>query len=250
MLVGRGWTVIAVVRDEQKGTALAEACSGGSGSLEVAVADLSSAADIEKLPEALQGRPLRCLINNAAITPKTRTETAAGEELSWAVNVLAYHRLTKAMLSALKQEAASRVVMVASFYAGGLNLDDPEFKQRSYSTGSAYQASKQANRMQAEAWAAHSQEGRRAEAGAGRIAFLSCHPGVATSNVSLGLGFDLDRTLEAQQEGAKTPVFLATADDALLVNGAYYTDSEEEQCHFCADSSGVRRLWDICEGAR
>ena len=46
----------------------------------------------------------------------------------------------------------SRVVFVASFYAGGLNLNDPEFKKRSYSSDSAYQASKQADRMLAFAW--------------------------------------------------------------------------------------------------
>ena len=44
-------------------------------------------------------------------------------------------------------------------------------------------------------------------------------------------------------------MFLATTDEAHLVNGGYYTESQEEQCHFTADSAGVRRLWDMCEAA-
>jgi len=41
----------------------------------------------------------------------------------------------------------ARIVNVASYWAGGLNLDDVEFKNRHYNNDSAYRQSKQANRM-------------------------------------------------------------------------------------------------------
>lgn len=239
-LLEQGWSVIAAVRDEQKGLALVESCSTGGGQLEVAMADLTSVTSIKALSDAVRGRPLKCLINNAATTPEERAETAAGEELQWAVNVLAYHRLTKALLPDLQRAPGARVVFVASFWAGGLNLDDPEFKERRYSPGSSYSAAKQANRMQAKAWASRPE-------GQG-LAFVSCHPGVATSNVSLGLGFDLDRSIEAQEKGARTPVFLATTTQP-LVNGGYYTDCKEEMCFFCTNTASVKQLWGMCEAA-
>lgn len=54
------------------------------------------------------------------------------------VNVLSYHRMTKALLPALRRAAlmegtpAPRVVFVASMMAGGLDLSDPEYKRRRY----------------------------------------------------------------------------------------------------------------------
>jgi NAD(P)-dependent dehydrogenase (short-subunit alcohol dehydrogenase family) len=167
------------------------------------VADLSSGPSISALAESFGvDRPLHALVNNAAITPTARQESAEGVELQWAVNVLGYHRLVKSFLPQLQLAAGeARVVFVASFYAGGLRLADPEFKAAPYSADAAYRASKQANRMLAAAWASSDQ-------GTGLL-FTSCHPGVATSNVSLGLGFDLDRSEKAAVAGAQTPLFLA-----------------------------------------
>ena len=93
--------------------------------------------------------------------------------------------------------------------------------------------------MQAAGWAA-------TEAGAG-ITFASCHPGVSTSNVSLGLGFDLDRSEKSQKDGALTPIFLATTAASQLTNGGYYADSSESRCEFCADKAAVTQLFELCE---
>ena len=84
---------------------------------------------------------MSCLVNNAAVTTPHRTETKAEEELQWAVYVLAYHRVTKALLPALCRSAdtgtPARVVFVASSYAGGLDLTDPQFKKRRYNSNDA-----------------------------------------------------------------------------------------------------------------
>ena len=132
-------------------------------------------------------------------------------------------------------------MFVASFYAGGLDLVDPEFKATPYSPDAAYRASKQANRMLAAAWA-------NSEHGTGLL-FTSCHPGVATSNVSLGLGFDLDRSKEAALAGAETPVFLATSPAENLENGGYYSDKRLSRCEFSNDTAGCVKLFQLCEDA-
>ena len=173
------------------------------------------------------------------MTPKKRTTTSDGEEQQWAVNVLAYHRLLKALLPQLRLAAGQgrpRVVFVASFYAGGLDLSDVEFARRPYSAGDAYRASKQANRQLARAWAQ-----RLAPDG---IDVTSCHPGIATSKVSLGLGFDMDRSKEAARRGADTPLHCCLADK--LKSGAFYANCREARCEFAAD---IERLWTVVEAA-
>jgi hypothetical protein len=81
------------------------------------------------------------------------------------------------------------------------------------------------------------------------VLFTSCHPGVATSNVSLGLGFDLDRSEKAAVAGAQTPLFLATAPAESLENGGYYADSRLSRCEYCSDTAGCTELFKLCEGA-
>jgi NAD(P)-dependent dehydrogenase (short-subunit alcohol dehydrogenase family) len=238
-LVKQGFDVVAVVRDEAKGAALTSQVGGSCSYL---VADMSCGASIGTLAASFgSGRPLHALVNNAAITPTSRLESAEGIELQWSVNVLAYHRLVKAFLPQLKAAAGggSRAVFVASFYAGGLDLADPEFKATAYSADAAYRASKQADRMLAAAWASSDQ-------GEG-VLFASCHPGVATSNVSLGLGFDIDRSEEAAVAGAQTPLFLATAPAESLENGGYYADSRLSRCEFSSDAAGCREVFQLCE---
>ena len=122
-LAAKGYEVVAVVRDEAKGKALVESVGGGASFL---VADLTSPAQISALASGFGDRPLCALVNNAAITPTSRQESAEGEELQWACNVLGYHRVVRALLPQLRLAAAEaegagggaaapRAVFVASF---------------------------------------------------------------------------------------------------------------------------------------
>ena len=152
--------------------------------------------------------------------------------------------MTRAFLPSLKLAASSsqgpaRVVFVASFYAGQLDLSDSQFKRRKYDPDSAYQASKQADRMLAVRWADQLKDAN--------IIVSSCHPGVATSNVSLGLGFDIDRSVTAQKKGAVTPIFCAVSPK--VQSGKYYSDSAEVHCEFAGDREKINALWELCEAA-
>ena len=212
---------------------------GAAGRARAVACDLSSRDDIARaIGDALGGAPLDVLVNNAAVAHETRSLAADGTELQWAVNVLAYHRVLRAALPAMRLAAAPRVVLVASQYAGGLDLRDAQWAARPYNAHAAYKASKQANRMLAAAWAAREP----------RLAVHACHPGIADSAVARGLGMafaDDDATAAA---GAATPVFIATA-AALAPSGTYYVDKAPHSDCFAADADAVDALWASVEAA-
>jgi len=178
--------------------------------------------------------PLHVLVNNAATAPRRRLETLDGIEMQWAVNVLAYFHLIKAFMPHLVQAQGARVVNVASYWAGGLNLNDPEFKKRRYDNDSAYKQSKQANRMMSKAFADFFERSN--------ITVNACHPGDVNSKLSNDLGFGGH---ESAEQGADTPVWLATAREAEGITAAYFENRTKQYCAFMSDKLGVEHLFKL-----
>jgi NAD(P)-dependent dehydrogenase (short-subunit alcohol dehydrogenase family) len=89
--------------------------------------DVSREDSVVALAERWRG-PLHVLVNNAAVTPRRRQETAEGIELQFATNVLGYFWMIQAFSEILQHSAPSRVVNVASYWAGDLDLTDLEFR--------------------------------------------------------------------------------------------------------------------------
>ena len=143
----------------------------------------------------------------------------------FSTNVLGYFRMTQAFLGVLKASAPARVVDVASYWAGGLDIQDLEFKRRRYNNSTAYRQSKQANRMLAAAWS------RRLEPMG--ITINSCHPGDVNSTLSNNLGFWGSQT---PNQGAETPVWLATSPTIEGITGKYFENLKEERCRFSTDT--------------
>ena len=131
-LAAEGWQLILPVRN-----------AAGKSKLPgtVAEVDLSRRASIEAFARTVSG-PVHAIVNNAAECPRSREETPEGIERQLATNVLGYLWMVLAFEPALALAAGSRVVFVASYWAGGLELDDLEFRRRRYDTGSAYRQSK------------------------------------------------------------------------------------------------------------
>jgi NAD(P)-dependent dehydrogenase (short-subunit alcohol dehydrogenase family) len=179
--------------------------------------------------------PLHILVNNAAVTPRKRQETFEGIEVQFATNVLGYFWMTQAFTGHLRQSAPARVVNVASYWAGDLDLDDLEFKRRIYRNGTAYRQSKQANRMLTVALA----ERLRSY----DISVNACHPGDVNSSLSNNLGFGGHDTPE---EGAKTPVWLATSSVGQQVAGQYFEHMREVRCRFGENKQAVEALYEAC----
>jgi len=212
------------------------AAATGNPKVRFELADLSRQKDIQNIAKRWTG-PLHVLINNAACTPRTRQETPEGIEMQFATNVLGYFWLIEAFSEILKASAPARIVNVASYWAGGLNLNDLEFSRRRYDNDSAYRQSKQANRMLTTAFADKLQPLG--------ICVNACHPGDVNSKLSNDLGFGGHETPD---QGAETPVWLATHSIGMETTGRYYEHKREVDCAYIRDRQAAEALYRACLG--
>jgi retinol dehydrogenase-13 len=200
-----------------------------------AVVDLSSNRQIREFAERWN-QPLNLLVNNAATAPKRRVESEDGIEMQWAVNVLAYYRLTELLSPFFPDHSGARVVNVASYWAGGLDMRDPEFKTRHYDNDDAYRQAKQANRMLS---VAHAEILKPRG-----ITVNSCHPGDVNSKLSNAFGFGGHET---PAQGAATPLFLALSEEVTNTSGCYFEHLRKATCSFSTDQTVNRKLFDLCK---
>ena len=176
------------------------------------------------------------LVNNAAVAPPRRTTTPEGLELQFATNVMGYVWMMEAFRERLESCRPARIVNVASYWAGDLDVSDLQFERRRYDNDQAYRQSKQANRMLTAAYAKRF--------AAGGISVNVCHPGDVRSQLSRALGFGGHETPE---EGARTPVWLATQPIGENATGKYFERMREVPCRFAADSPSVDALDQYCQ---
>lgn len=199
------------------------------------IIDLSLQQSIQQAASKWSG-PLHLLINNAAVTPASRQETPEGIELQFATNVLGYFWMSHYFQEALKAATPARIVNVASYWAGGLDLDDLEFRHREYTNQAAYRQSKQADRMLTYAFAEKLQPSG--------ITVNACHPGDVNSPLSNNLGFGGS---QAPEQGAKTPVWLGTSQSVAEVTGKYFENMIEVTCPFASQKDDYQSLFNICQ---
>jgi len=203
------------------------------------VVDLASYHSIKSFAKRYResGKPLHVLINNAAIVPNKRELSPDGLELQWATNVMAYYWMMREFRDVLANSAPARVVNVASNYAGELDLGDVQFQKRKYEPNAAYRQSKQANRQLsaaiAEAWKSIN------------VSVNACHPGVVGTTVLRSLGFG--NGYETPEEGAATPVMLATTDVGQHETGKYFSNQAMTKCRFSEDKQQAADLLKLCE---
>jgi NAD(P)-dependent dehydrogenase (short-subunit alcohol dehydrogenase family) len=231
------WEVVLVARNRNKAERAVQRIRHETGNAHVRfeLADLSRGDAIRNLASRWEG-PLHILVNNAAITPPLREETPEGVELQFATNVLAYFRMIRAFTPYLTENEGAQVVNVASYWAGGLDLDDLEFRRRRYNNDAAYRQSKQADRILSAAFAE-----RLAHNG---ICVNACHPGDVNSTLSNNLGFGGH---QSPQEGADTPVWLATGGAGNDTTGYYFEKRRVVPCGFSKDHDTVERMFKACE---
>jgi len=231
-LADRGFKVVLAVRNEAKAKQTVDNIIQATVRYELV--DLSRQTSIEELAERWQG-PLHVLVNNAGATPGSRQETPEGIELQFATNVLGYFWMIDAFTEILKQSAPARVVNVASYWAGDLDMDDLEFKRRRYNNNTAYRQSKQADRMLTVAFAERLKPFD--------IAVNACHPGDVNSTLSNNLGFGGH---ESPDTGADTPVWLATDPIGQQETGKYFERKRQVRDRFGEDEQAVEALYQAC----
>jgi len=237
-IAAKGFNTVLVGRDEIKLQSARKEIEYKTGNHDVRykVADLSRKQGIIDLASHWTG-PLNILINNAATSSRRRTETPEYIEVQFATNVLGYFWMTNQFVKFMKNLDDARIVNVASYWAGGLDLNDLEFKKRAYDNDAAYRQSKQANRMLTVAFAQKFEQYG--------ITVNACHPGDVNSKLSNDLGFGGH---ESPDEGAATPVWVATEPLLKGVTGKYFESQRETSCQFSKDSSSIVKLFRICEG--
>jgi NAD(P)-dependent dehydrogenase (short-subunit alcohol dehydrogenase family) len=211
--------------------------------------DLASVDSIDRFVTSFKNKEskLDVLINNAGVTLRAKKLNDARVELTFAINVLGHHYLTKLLIDLLEKSSPSRIINVASEYAGGLDLDDISYEKRSYGTTAAYKQSKQANRMLTREWAKHLIKKN--------ISVYSMTPGwvpntdlfreqsIFNKAVIKTAGAFGGRSVE---QGADTIVWLASTNKVDVGNGGFFRDRKESPCQF-NNPRDEKRLWDVCE---
>lgn len=232
----KSYHVVLVVRDEKKAIQTVNdlQASTGNRQIEYVIVDLSDHRQIYDFASTWK-KPLDILINNAATSPRMRMENKYGIEMQFATNVLGYFSMMDAFREHLLKSPQARIVNVASYWAGGLNFSDLQFKTRRYDNDTAYRQSKQADRMLSAAFANRFREYN--------VCVNACHPGDVNSRLSNDLGFGGH---ESPDQGAETPVWLATEPIGIKNTGKYFEHKSEINCSFSHDRNSVNKLYDVC----
>jgi NAD(P)-dependent dehydrogenase (short-subunit alcohol dehydrogenase family) len=275
-LARRGAAVVLVGRSQERCAAKAEAIrrETGNPSVEFLRADLSSQAEVRRLAGEFRERHRRLdvLVNNAGALFARRRESVHGIEMTLALNHLAYFLLTNLLLDTLKASAPARVVNVSSDahqIVRGFDFDDPQAKARRGLR--AYGQSKLPGLLCTlfAPWA-HPAFVRYAESKLANLLFTyelarrlegtgitanALHPGFVASNFTAGngvYGWFIRRWAGllaiSVEEGAKTPIYLATSPEVEGVSCRYFVRQKAVPSSAASrDEESARRLWRLSE---
>jgi NAD(P)-dependent dehydrogenase (short-subunit alcohol dehydrogenase family) len=251
-LVRAGASVVMVGRNEAKTKAAASSIMSLTGrrAITVEIADLSLQEDVHELAGRIRQRneKIHVLMNNAGALFMERDVTREGIERTFALNHLAYFTLTLLLLDVLVQSAKpgdpARVINVASraHMNGRIRRDDMQF-ERGYSGWRAYRASKLANILFTRALA------QRIDPAI--IVTHAVHPGLVSTRFAKNngaVGRMMRRVMDiasiSADKGADTPVWLASAPDAIATSGDYWVLRERRTpSKFALDDSLADHLW-------
>lgn len=246
-LAAMGASLALVARDRPRVEALAAGLArAGAPSVSVHIADLSRLAEIRRVAGELVSLPrIDVLLNNAGAIFNRREQTADGLERTFALNHLAYFTLTNLLRDRLKAIAPARVINVASEAHRGaaLAFDDLQ-TMRGYGGWLAYKRSKLCNILFTRALA-------RRLAGSG-VTANALHPGFVATNFGsnngglfrIGLGLAKQFIAIPPADGAKTPVYLASAPEVATLSGLYFDKcAAREPSAEAQDDEAAERLW-------
>jgi NAD(P)-dependent dehydrogenase (short-subunit alcohol dehydrogenase family) len=241
-----GANLVLACRDEAKGRDVARAIAAApeAGRVDVLPVDVSSQQSVLAFAAAYLARHPRIdvLVNNAGTVQGERRTSVDGIELTLATNVLGYHLLTTRLLDHFNDTGA-RIVVVASAFAGDLDLDDLEFARRPYDGLTAYRQSKACNRLWS--WALARRLHSRG------ITVNAMTPGfVPDTELSRNLLPELRqspaRPGRTVAQGADTAVWLASAPEIAGTTSRFFADRRDVPCEF-RNAQIEERLWNVCE---
>lgn len=248
-LARMGATVAIVCRNRARGeTAVARiSAEGRSESVSLFLADFAELGQVRRVAEQLRQRlpAIHVLVNNVGGAGAKASIGPDGVETTFLVNHLAPFLLTNLLQDRLTADAPARVVTVASraHVRTTLDFDDLD-SAKAYSTFRAYARSKLANVL-------FNRELAHRLTGTG-VTATCCHPGVVATGIwDLGFPFSLIMPLAklwmiAPEEGADTPLWLASAPEVEGASGGYYDRRKPVPvAPQGADDAAAKRLWDV-----
>lgn len=206
-LAGAGAKVVLAVRDTAKGERVAATINGET---EVRPLDLEDLASVRAFADGWTG-PIDILINNAGIMLVPEARTADGFERQIGTNHLGHFVLTNLLLPYI----TGRIVTVASdaHARGQIDLDDLNWRTRSYDASQAYSDSKLANVL----FTFELQ--RRLSASGSNVRAMAVHPGMVRTHLfghrrALApiMDFIGRFAMQAPTDGARATLFAATRD--------------------------------------
>jgi NAD(P)-dependent dehydrogenase (short-subunit alcohol dehydrogenase family) len=271
-----GASVVVVARSEARCAATVTAIRRETGNESVGflVADLSTQAGVRQLAREFLDRHdrLHVLVNNVGAMFDLRRESLDGIEMTLALNHLGPFLLTNLLLDVLERSAPSRIVNVSSDAhrdVGAFDLDDPEARSRrglaAYGQSAwrsslcalliptrhpaflQYAQTKLANLL-------FTYELARRLAGTG-VTANALHPGFVASSFMAGngvLGWCMRRWAglvgKSAEDGAKTPIWLASSPEVADVTGRYFTKQRAVPSSPASlDDAAASRLWELSE---
>ncbi|WP_230932912.1 SDR family oxidoreductase [Priestia sp. TSO9] len=226
-LAKKGFEVIMVCRNEERGnTALEEAKrQSGSDSISLMTCDLASLASIRAFSDDFMSRysMLDVLINNAGVVTVKRETTQDGFEMMLGVNHLGHFLLTNLLLDPLKKSQQGRIINVGS---GAHKSGKTDFNNPHLTTGfgiwRGYSQSKLANNL----FTVHLSKKLKDTS----VTVNCLHPGAVSTAIGVnrqtGFGKSVHAVLRpfflTPLQGAETAIYLADSPEVTHISGAYF----------------------------
>ncbi len=213
--------------------------------------DVSDLGSIRQAADAFltTGHPIDVLVNNAGIAG-TRGLSPQGFDLTYATNHIGPFLLTNLLLPRIRASSQGRIVNVSSFAQMQVRQIDWSVLQRrtgpKRSGFSDYAATKLMNVL-------HAKELARRLNGT-RVTTYSLHPGAVASNIWRAIPqpwqWLMKRFMLSNEEGARTPLYCATAPELASTTGRFYHKCREVSPNRLAEDEALaKELWTRTEEA-
>ncbi len=250
-IAAAGYHTVLVARNAERGQAAQEwiKTQVPDAPTELMLADLSRLAETRALGVEIARRypEIAVLVNNAGVFLDRRQATAEGHEMVLAVNHLSPFILANALADALQAGAPARLVTIGSSSSDGASIDPDNLElTRSWNMVRAYRRAKLAQMMTTFALAERFN-------GSGVTANVVHPGGVATGIVRapgvVGLAWKVMAPfLLTEEQGADTPLYVATAPELAMVTGQYFKFREIVSPNRLArDAKLVSQVWQATE---
>ncbi len=231
-LASEGAVIIAASRNAEKGAKLLsdyrDKFPKGKGRIELVECNLSSFESItmacEEIAESYDH--LDMIINNAGIMNYEWKETHDHIEATWQVNLLAPMLIAHLLIPKFKKALEPKLIFTTSgLHQGVIDFEDPEFKNKSFSSYKSYRQSKLGVILITRLLAHQLSEEE--------IGVYTQHPGMVNTDLGRSAGA-LSKLIfnwmgTTPEKGAETLLYLANTSNEDLVSGEYYTKSHVDK---------------------